>query len=230
MNNYDRLDFSVAPAVIDGVEKNSADDRAAALQHFTVTGEPTRYVVDVTNDQVVVSGKGVLATYYWRASPYDSRVARLSIQPVRQIVGDSSGESFRVVAGAVDDVHRPPAVLADHLSEVEAVELIGLIETGVKAALGIGVVPTHAVQLDVPVPLSGTVEQARRSISSKLLDILATATSRVVWVIAWGVAGAATGGVAVVLLPIVYRLGHHVGAHLVDFAFDVYPALRELLS
>jgi hypothetical protein len=52
----------------------------------------------------------------------------------------------------------------------------------------------------------------------------------VVWVAAWGVAGAATGGLAVILLPIVYRLGHHVGAYLIDFVFHVYPAMRELLS
>ncbi|WP_175978105.1 hypothetical protein [Burkholderia sp. BCC1047] len=123
MNNYDRLDFTADPAVIDVVEKNSPHDGAAALQHFNATVEPTGYVVDVTNDQVVVSGKGVLATYYWRASPYDSRVARLSAQPHRQIVGDSSGETFRVVAGAVDDIHRPAAVLAEHLSEVELDEL-----------------------------------------------------------------------------------------------------------
>ena len=50
------------------------------------------------------------------------------------------------------------------------------------------------------------------------------------WVAAWGVAGAATGGLAVILLPIVYRLGHHVGAYLIDFVFHVYPAMRELLS
>ncbi|HDR9056896.1 hypothetical protein E2P84_41880 [Burkholderia cepacia] len=230
MNNYDRLDFTADPAVIDVVEKNSPHDGAAALQHFNATGEPTRYVVDVTNDQVVVSGNGVLATYYWRASPYDSRVARLSVQPDRQIVGDSSGEIFRVVAGAVDDIHRPAAVLAEHLSEVEAVELIGRIEKGVKGALGIGVESTHTVQLDEPLPVSGVVESARRSIGAKLLGILATVTSRVVWVAAWGVAGAATGGVAVILLPIVYRLGHHVGANLIDFVFHVYPAMRELLS
>lgn len=230
MNNIDHLDYSAASPATDVLEKNSPHDGAAALQSFNATVEPTRYVVDVTNDQVVVSGKGVLATYYWRASPYDSRVARLSIQPVRQILGESSGETFRVVVGAIDDVHRPPAVLAEHLSEVEAVELIGLIETGVKAALGLGVASTHVVQMDAPVPISGTVEPARRSIRSKLLDILATVTSRVVWVFAWGVAAAAAGGVAAILLPIVYRLGHHVSAYLIDFAFDLYPALRELLS
>jgi hypothetical protein len=100
----------------------------------------------------------------------------------------------------------------------------------VKAALGIGVESTHTVQLDEPLPVSGVVESARRSIGAKLLDILATVTSRVVWVAAWGVAGAATGGLAVILLPIVYRLGHHVGAYLIDFVFHVYPAMRELLS
>jgi len=106
--------------------------------------EPSQIVVDVTHDQVVLAAKGSLATYNWRAGAYDNRVARLSIQPLRQVVGASHGDTYRVVAGDVADIHRTSSILADNLSEAEAIELVGRIHSGVKAALGIASLPDAA--------------------------------------------------------------------------------------
>ncbi|MBN3815156.1 hypothetical protein G3N57_00375 [Paraburkholderia sp. Se-20369] len=194
------------------------------------TREPMRFVVDVTNDQVVVSGKGTLVTYYWRATPYDNRVARLSIQPARQVVGASNDDTYRVVAGDVDAVHRPPSVLADNLTESDALALIERIHDGVKALLGVGAEPAQMGQLDDAIGVAAAVDHTRRSMISKLLDTVTTAVSRSVWITVCAVSGAAVVGAAVLLLPIAYRIGHHVGAHLIDIAIDAYPALQGLLS
>ncbi|WP_175971908.1 hypothetical protein [Burkholderia sp. BCC0322] len=191
--------------------------------------EPGRIEVDVANDQVVVAAKGSLATYNWRAGAYDNRVARLSIQPMRQFVGASHDDTYRVVAGDVADVHRPSSILADNLSEAEAIDLIERIHNGVKGALGIGAPPECVVQLDESAHVVASVEPARRALITTLLESATNAASRAVRVIVFALATAAVIGAAVVLLPIAFRIGHHLSAYLIEVAFDVYPTLRELL-
>lgn len=192
--------------------------------------EPRRIEVDVANDQIVVAARGSIATYNWRAGAYDNRVARLSIQPVRQVVGAKQEDTYRVVAGDAADIHRPSSILADNLCKAEALELIERIHNGVKVALGIGADGDTVVQLEVPTPAAASGTPPRRAWITTLLKAAAGAATRGLRVIILLAAAAAVVGAAAVLLPITYRMGHHLGAYLIDFAVDVYPALRELLS
>ncbi|WP_257828206.1 hypothetical protein [Burkholderia glumae] len=100
--------------------------------------DATEIVVNVSDDQVLVSGKGWLTTYNWRADSYSNRVARLSIEPTPRSLVAGCAETYRVVADSVEAFNRGAVVVADHLSELDAVELIARIERGVKDELGIG--------------------------------------------------------------------------------------------
>ncbi|RQT22088.1 hypothetical protein [Burkholderia contaminans] len=136
--------------------------------------ESTRIEVDVANDQIVVATKGSVATYNWRAGAYDNRVARLSIQPIHQVVGASKEETYRVVAGDVSEIHRPSSILAENLNQAEALEVIKRIHSGVKAALGIAFLPdaagtsqgTSTEERAKAQPISSAEESALRGDSS----------------------------------------------------------------
>jgi hypothetical protein len=105
--------------------------------------------VDITKDEVVVSGEGSLATYNWKPDAWGSVVKRLSIRVTQKRTGGVEEDVYSVVAGEGEESSRKNGVLADDLSHDEAVALIKRIQDGVKKSLGITGAATHAVELDV---------------------------------------------------------------------------------
>ncbi len=191
--------------------------------------EPRRLSVDVSNDQVVVSGEGLLTTYNWRANAYDNRVARLSIVSTEPALRPSDDATYSVVSG--EGASRMAHLIADNLSKAEALALIDRIQVGVKHALGIGAVPESVVDLNAP-DMSPVAESESNTPprGHALLESIAKGVWRVLWIGVCAVAGSAAVGAAVFVLPIVYRIGQHVSAHLIDLALGGHPALLGLLS
>lgn len=195
--------------------------------HASEKRNPTCLVVEVADDQVVVSGPGTLATYNWRAKGYDSRVARLSMQPTRQVMGSAEEDTYRVVAGDTDGQYRTrQEIVADNLSHAEALELIAKIQSAIHASLGIDAEPAF----DTLETTDAQADPMRPRRLHKLAGRVASMISLLVTSCIYAVLGVAIVGVAMFLFPIAYRIGRHVGISLIDLTISAHPGLLGLLS
>ncbi|WP_176331427.1 hypothetical protein [Burkholderia vietnamiensis] len=109
----------------------------------------TALSVDVSKDEVVISGTGSLTTYNWKPDGWGKSVKRLSVQVATRRVGDVEHDVYCVLADDGHEVGGKGAVLADDLGKEEAIDLVRRIQDGIKARLGIGVAPGSAVELAV---------------------------------------------------------------------------------
>ncbi|MET3631945.1 hypothetical protein [Burkholderia sp. 572] len=145
--------------------------------------EPVTLTVDVVGDQVIVSGEQQFATFNWKATLWGNEAKRLSIQPERRSLGDTLPATYRVVAGAGDETSGSTGVVAKHLSESEAKDLIRRIQDGVKESLGIGNVSDNVVQVEEPTTSVAAVEPTRRSMVTAVLEFVANAASAVAHIV-----------------------------------------------
>ncbi|KML57043.1 hypothetical protein VL15_15070 [Burkholderia cepacia] len=186
--------------------------------------------VDVVGDQVIVSGVQQFATFNWKAASWGNEVKHLSVQAERRPAGLEAQLAYRVIAGDIHGSGNTASVVAENLSETDAQDLIWRIQDGVKVSLGIGIAPDNVVQLDEPTHVAAAAEPPRTPMIVAALKVVVDAVSEGVRISFYVCVVLAALMAAVVLLPIAYRIGHHLSAHLLDLAFDVYPALQELLS
>ncbi|ARL04386.1 hypothetical protein [Burkholderia pseudomallei] len=125
----------------------------AGMSMAAMTGDrkatATPLSVDVSKDEVLISGTGSLTTYNWKPDGWGKSVKRLSVQIATKRVGDVEHDVYRVLA---DDGHEGGgrgAVLVDDLGKEEAIDLVHRIQDGIKERLGIAVPPASAVELAV---------------------------------------------------------------------------------
>lgn len=147
--------------------------------------EPVTLTVDVVSDQVIVSGEQQFATFNWKAGSWGNEAKRLSIQPERRSSGIRYPATYRVVAGAGDETSSSTGVVATHLSESEAKDLIRRIQDGVKESLGIGVAPDNIGQLQEPTPVGDSDEPLRTSWIAATVEVVVGAVSEAVGILIW---------------------------------------------
>jgi hypothetical protein len=173
--------------------------------------------VDVTKEEIVISGEGSLATYNWKPDSWGNGVKRLSIRASHKRTGDVEEDVYSVVAGDGEESGRKGGVIAEDLSKEEALALIKRIQDGVRESLGITQVSTHVVELPVAQPDpydSGSQPEKAQSIATRIGSA------------AWSVLSA--GGLIVVAiavlctlafgLPVAYKAGQHFSSNLFSVA------------
>lgn len=191
--------------------------RAAGDVRATRRAEGRSLRVDVTKDEIVISGEGSLATYNWKPERWGPAVKRLSIRAGHKALGDIEEKVFSVVATDGDDSSRQ-GVLADGLTESEARDLIVRIQDAVKVSLGITEPAIPVVDLpEAPGRLdagSQSVQPAGigRTVLNGVGKVLSTA-GLVVTVVA--VLCALSFG-----LPVAYKAGQHFSAGMFPVADD----------
>lgn len=169
--------------------------------------------VDVTKEEVVISGEGTLATYRWKPDHWGNGVKRLSIQAMQGRTGSVEHEVFSVVAGDGEDAGRKGGVIADDLSEKEAIALIKRIQEGVRVNLGI-TGPDNVV-----VELSGGDDDLASggSRATKPLGFagrVVSGVSKVLSVLAFIALGITALCVLAFGLPVAYKAGQHFASNV----------------
>jgi hypothetical protein len=172
--------------------------------------------VDVTKDEIVISGDGSLATYNWRPDAWGNAVKRLSIRPAHKRTGDIEEKVFCVVAGEGEDSGRKGGIVAEDLSESEALALIKRIQEGVKVSLGITQPAIPVVELPEEADLYDAVQRPStpRSIGRRVADGIFNALS---------IGGLIVIGIAVLCalsfgLPVAYKAGQHFSSKMFPVA------------
>lgn len=122
-------------------------EMGALMGDLKVTATPL--CVDVSKDEVVISGTGSLTTYNWKPDGWGKSVKRLSVQVATRRVGSVEHDVYCVLADDGHEVGGKGAVLADDLGKEEAIDLVRRIQDGIKARLGIDASPATAVELAV---------------------------------------------------------------------------------
>lgn len=209
--------FLVAPAL----DEEKGGERAVLLRGHG-DGRPHQMVeraplcVDVTKDEILISGEGSLTTYNWKPDSWGNAVKRLSIRPDHKANGDIEETVFSVVATDGEDSSRKGKILAEGLSESEAGALIGRIQEAVKVSLGItrpeiSVVdlPDEPAQVDVG-SRSSQPAGIGRMVANGVGRMLSTAGLVVTVVV---VLCALSFG-----LPVAYKAGQHFAAGMFPVA------------
>lgn len=160
--------------------------------------------VDVSKDEVVISGTGVLTTYNWKPDGWGKSVKRLSVQVATRRVGDVEHDVYCVLADDGQEVGGRGAVLADDLGKEEAIDLVRRIQDGIKARLGIGVSPASAVELAV-----AEHETDEPTVPALRQQSLGARIGEAIWGVACGasviVVGIAVLCVLAFALPVAYK-------------------------
>ncbi|RXV64164.1 hypothetical protein D1006_40920 [Burkholderia stabilis] len=223
--------YFTAAGNIPTIDSSAATEVSGPLNDIIAPAPaPVTLTVDVVGDQVIVSGDQQFATFNWKAGSWGNEVKRLSVQTERRRGGREAQVAYRVIAGDAHGSGNTVSVVAENLSETDARDLIRRIQDGVKASLGIGIAPDNVVQLDEPTHVVAAVESPQPPMIAAVLEVVTDAVSEGVRISVYVCVALAALIVAAILLPSAYRIGHHLSAHLIDFAFDVYPALQGLLS
>ncbi len=172
--------------------------------------------VDVTKDEIVISGDGSLATYNWKPDTWGNAVKRLSIRPAHKRTGDIEEKVFCVVAGDGEDSGRKGGIVAEDLSESEALALIKRIQEGVKASLGITQPAIPVVELPGESDLfdDSLRPSTPRSVRMKVAGGIFKALS---------IGGILVTGIAVLCvlsfgLPVAYKAGQHLASNMFPVA------------
>lgn len=166
--------------------------------------------VNVTKEEAIIAGDGLLATYNWKPDSWGNSVKRLSIRVTPTRTGDVEHDKYSVVAGQSDDAHHKGTVLAELGTNEEAIALIKRIEQGVKASLGIDETTTHVVEipgLETDDLASGTVSVSKRS-SGKIANAV-----NLVGGIVLAIAVLCT---LVFAVPVAYKVGQDFASHVVS--------------
>ncbi|KVO15147.1 hypothetical protein WJ74_10860 [Burkholderia ubonensis] len=166
--------------------------------------------VDATNDEIVITGEGSLATYNWRPGTWGSAVKRLSIRPTHKASGDIEEKVFCVAATDGEDSGRKGGILAEDLTESEARALIGRIQDAVKVSLGITQSAIPVVDLPEEPTRFGAGSQSAHP--AGIGRMVANGVGR-----ALSTAGLVVTVVAVLCalsfgLPVAYKAGQHFAA------------------
>ncbi|SEU40548.1 hypothetical protein SAMN03159335_06339 [Burkholderia cepacia] len=199
------------------------EERGESAVAFRVAGdvrvarraEGTPLRVDVTKDEIVISGEGSLATYNWKPDRWGRAVKRLSIRAGHKARGDIEEKVFSVVATDGEDSGHQ-GVLVDGLTESEARDLIVRIQDAVKVSLGITEPAIPVVDMpEAPVRLDAGSQSSQpagigRMVLKGIGKVLSTA-GLVVTIVA--VLCALSFG-----LPVAYKAGEHVAAGMFPVA------------
>ncbi|WP_155754597.1 hypothetical protein [Burkholderia stagnalis] len=170
--------------------------------------------VDVTKDEIVISGESSLTTYNWKPDSWGNAVKRIAIRATHKASGNIEEKVFSVVATGGEDSGRKGGVLAEDLSEAEARALIGRIQDAVRVSLGITQPAIPVVDLpEAPIRLDAGSQSVHpagigRMVLNGVGKVLSTA-GLVVMVVA--VLCALSFG-----LPVAYKAGQH-------FAVGMFP-------
>lgn len=220
------VDVTQPDLAVDALDTESLGESAVA---FRAAGdvragrraEGTSLRVDVTKDEIVISGDGSLATYNWKPG-WGRSVKRLSIRARHKARDDIEEKVFGVVATDGEESGHQ-GVLVDGLTESEARDLIVRIQDAVRVSLGITEPAVPVVDLrDATVRLDAGSQFSQsagigRMVLNGIGKVLSTA-GLVVTVVA--VLCALSFG-----LPVAYKAGEHFAAGMFPVA-DVGDARK----
>ncbi|WP_055141330.1 hypothetical protein [Burkholderia plantarii] len=113
----------------------------APSSSVVVPRDTAQIVVDVTKDQLVLTGDDFATTYVWRAEAYGTFVRRISVERVASDATEQPADRFRIVAGDPDYPSHGQKVMVENLTWEGALDLLARIQGGMRVHLGVEAMP-----------------------------------------------------------------------------------------
>ncbi|WLE64132.1 hypothetical protein GIY62_35305 (plasmid) [Burkholderia plantarii] len=123
---------------------DASDDGSVSSSGVAVLRDAAQIVVDVTKDQLILTGNDFVTTYVWRAEAYGTFVRRISVERVTSDATEQPADHYRIVAGEPDYPSHGQKVMVENLTWEGALDLLARIQDGMRARLGVEQMPAEA--------------------------------------------------------------------------------------